>query len=243
MDIGWNMAAYMGVRASRELEVVSHNLANASTLGFKRELLSNWQLSPPANLLGAQPEAAQYVDVRSWDFNQGSIHETGKDTDLAIQGPGFFKVQTPLGHRYTRNGNFRLSPDSQLVTQEGYLVMGKNGPITLDSLDKEFTFDAEGGIHLDKNLGDQILVVDFPNPQDLRPGGQTYLIPGPQAGGELEARDARVLQGNIEESNVDLVAESVALIDIQRRYEAYLKVLDTFTTSDRKVVEEIGQQV
>jgi flagellar basal-body rod protein FlgF len=67
------------------------------------------------------------VDVRSRDFNQGSIHETGKETDLAIQGPGFFKVQTPRGLRYTRNGSFHLSADSQLVTPEGYQVMGKNG--------------------------------------------------------------------------------------------------------------------
>jgi flagellar basal-body rod protein FlgF len=242
MDIGWNMAAYMGVRASRELETVSHNLANASTLGFKRELLNNWQLRPPQNPLVGEPEAAQYVDVRSHDFNQGSIHETGKDTDLALQGPGFFKVQTPQGIRYTRNGNFRLSPDRQLVTQEGYMVMGKNGPITLDSLDKDFTFDPEGGIHLDKNLGDQIQVVDFANPQDLRPMGQTFFVAGPQAGPEQEAPSTRVLQGNIEESNVDPVAESINLIDIQRRYEAYLKVLDTFTSSDQKVVDQIGQQ-
>jgi flagellar basal-body rod protein FlgF len=242
MDIGWNMAAYMGVRASRELEVVSHNLSNASTLGFKRELLNNWQLSPPQNPLVGEPEAAQYVDVRSHDFNQGSIHETGKDTDIALQGPGFFKIQTPQGIRYTRNGNFRLNPDLQLVTPEGYQVMGKNGPIALDSLDKDYTFDAEGGVHLDKNLGDQILVVDFTNPQDLRPAGQTFLAAGPQAGPEQEAPTTRLLQGNIEESNVDLVAESINLIDIQRRYEAYLKVLDTFTSSDQKVVDEIGQQ-
>ncbi|MFZ2089136.1 MAG: flagellar hook-basal body complex protein, partial [Desulfobaccales bacterium] len=125
MDIGWNMAAFMGVRASRELEVVSHNLANASTMGFKRELLNQWQLSAAASPLTGWSDNAKYVDVRSKDFNQGSIHETGKDTDLAIQGSGFFKVQTPHGVRYTRNGNFRLSPDFQLVTQEGYTVMGK----------------------------------------------------------------------------------------------------------------------
>ncbi len=241
MDTGWNMAAYMGVRAARELEVVSHNLANASTLGFKRELLNNWQLNSTQTPLVGEPEAAQYVDVRSHDFNQGSIHETGKDTDLALQGPGFFKIQTPQGIRYTRNGNFRLSTGLQLVTQEGYLVMGKNGPITLDSLDKEYTFDAEGGIHLDKNLGDQIQVVDFANSQDLRPWGQTFLAAGPQTGMEQEAPTTRILQGNIEESNVDLVAESLNLMDIQRRYEAYLKVLDTFKNSDQKVVDEIGQ--
>ncbi|MFZ2090069.1 MAG: flagellar hook basal-body protein, partial [Desulfobaccales bacterium] len=214
----------------------------SSTMGFKRELLNQWQLSAAATTQTGWSDNAKYVDVRSKDFNQGSIHETGKDTDLAIQGSGFFKVQTPHGTRYTRNGNFRLSPDFQLVTQEGYTVMGKNGPISLNALDQDFSFDAEGGVHLDKNLGDQILVVDFPNPQDLQPRGQNYLTAGPQTGEEMEAQSSRLLQGNIEESNVDLVAESVSLIDIHRRYEAYLKVLETFSASDRKVVEEIGQQ-
>jgi flagellar basal-body rod protein FlgF len=242
MDMGWNMAAYMGVRASRELEVVSHNLANASTVGFKRELLNNWQLTPAGNSPAGRPEDRTYVDVRSHDLNQGSIHETGKETDLALQGPGFFKVQTPQGTRFTRNGNFALSPDYQLVTQEGYTVLGKNGPISLNSLDKDFSFDAEGGIHMDKNLGDQLMVVDFPNPQDLRPQGKNYLIAGPQAGAEQEVPTTRILQGNVEESNVDITAESVNLIDIHRRYEAYLKVLETFAANDKKAVEEIGQQ-
>ena len=242
MDIGWNMAAYMGVRATRELEVVSHNLANASTVGFKRELLNNWQLTPSPNPLAGLHVAPNYVDVRGRDLDQGSLHETGKDTDLALQGPGYFKIQTPQGNRYTRNGNFNLSTDYQLVTKEGYPVMGKNGPITLNSLDKDFSFDTEGGVHLDKNLGEQVLVVDFPNPQDLRPQGQNYLVAGPQAGEEQEAPTTRILQGNVEESNVDVVAESVNLIDIHRRYEAYLKVLETFASTDRKAVEDIGQQ-
>jgi flagellar basal-body rod protein FlgF len=243
MDIGWNMAAYMGVRASRELEVVSHNLANASTVGFKRELLNNWQLTTPGNSPAGRPQDRTYVDVRSQDLNQGSLHETGKETDLALQGPGYFKIQTTQGTRYTRNGNFALSPDYQLVTQEGYTVMGKNGPISLNSLDKDFAFDAEGGIHMDKNLGDQLVVVDFPNPQDLRPAGKNYLVAGPQAGVEQEVPTTRILQGNVEESNVDIVAESVNLIDIHRRYEAYLKMLGTFAANDKKAVEEIGQQV
>lgn len=242
MDNGWNMAAYMGVRASRELEMVSHNLANASTMGFKRELLNNWMTRSPETYRGDVVEPGGYVDVRSRDLNQGSFHETGKDTDLALQGPGYFKVETPRGIRYTRSGNFSLDPDSQLVTQQGYIVMGKNGPITLNALDKEFTFDAEGGIHMDKNLGDQILVVDFPNPQALRPEGKTFLAPGPLSGEEEETPSTRVLQGTIEESNVDVVAESVNLMDIQRRYEAYLKVLQTFATSDSKAIQDIGQQ-
>jgi flagellar basal-body rod protein FlgF len=242
MDIGWNMAAYMGVRAMHELGVASHNLANASTVGFKRELLNNWEVTNPIILGPGHPEAANYVDVRSRDFSQGNIHETDNETDLAIQGHGYFKVQTPQGIRYTRNGSFQLSPDSQLVTKEGHTVIGKNGPISLDARDKNFTFDGEGGIHMDKNLADEILVVDFPYPQDLRPQGHNYFVPGPLTGEEMEAKNFRIIPGSIEESNVDLVSESIALVDIHRRYEAYIKVLETFAAQDRKVVEEIGQQ-
>lgn len=243
MNIGWDMATYMGVRAMRELEMVSHNLANASTSGFKRELLANWEVTNPRNLGPGPPEAANYVDVRSRDFSQGPVHETGNETDLALQGRGFFKVQTPQGISYTRCGSFDLNPDFQLVTKEGHLVLGKNGPISLESRDKHFGFDPQGGIHMDQNLADEILVVDFPNPQDLRPQGQTYFVPGPLAGEEMEAKDYQVIQGSIEASNVDLVSESIALVDIHRRYESYIKVLETFTENDRKVVEQIGQQV
>ena len=242
MDIGYDMAAYMGVRATRELDIVSHNLAYASTVGFKRELLNTWQIESSREPLAEPQQAANYVDVRSRDFGQGSIHETDNETDLAIQGPGFFKVQTPSGIRYTRNGSFHLSADSQLVTKEGYPVLGKNGPINLDARYKKFGVDEQGGIHLDKTLSDELLVADFLHPQDLRAEGQAYYFPGPDAGEEMEAKNFRIIQGSLEESNVDLVAGSVALMDIHRRFEVYLKVLDTFVASDRKVVEEIGQQ-
>ena len=241
MHQGWSMAAYMGIRATRELDLISHNLANASTGGFKRELLNTWRLKVPEDPLGWTPPAL-YVDVRSRDFAQGSLHETGSETDLAIQGPGYFKVETPRGVRYTRSGSFHLNPENKLVTKEGYPVLGKNGPLTLDSRDQKFSVDEQGGIHLDNSLSDQLQVVDFPHPQDLRLEGHTYYVPGPAAGEEMEAKEARIIQGSLEESNVDLVAESVALIDVQRRFEAYLKVLETFAASDRKMVEEIGQQ-
>ncbi len=236
MQTGYDMAAYMGARAERLLTVVSHNLANASTTGFKRELLNLWRLQDPG-----PSRAAAYVDVAGRDLGQGALLTTEGDTDLAIEGPGYFKVDTPQGVRYTRDGAFRLNADWQLVTKEGYPVLGKGGPVTLNALDQQFGIDEEGGVHLDRSLSDQILVVDFDHPQDLRPLGQTYFVPGPEAGEEREAAGARVLAGMLEASNVDPVEESVNLITIQRSFEAYLKVLETFAASDKKVVEEVGQ--
>lgn len=238
MPIGYDMAAYMGIRAVRELEVVSHNLANSATPGFKRELLNNWRLPDLPSPAG--PPRPAYLDVRGCDFSQGPLQATENETDLALEGPGFFKVETPQGLRYTRNGCFRLTPDRRLVTQEGYPVLGKNGPITLDSLDQNFAVDEQGGLHLDNSLADQLAVVDFANPRDLRPLGQNYYAPGPDAGEEMPATGTRVLQGMVEASNVDPVAETVNLITLQRSFESYLQVLDTFAASDRKVVEDIG---
>jgi len=241
MNIGWNMAAYMGVRATKELDAVSHNLANASTAGFKRQLLHQWRLQVPEPGPPGGQRPAAYVDVLRRDFSQGALHNTENETDLAIQGSGFFKVETPRGVRYTRHGCFQLNAEKQLVTREGYPVLGSNGPIALDSIDQKFSIDQEGGVHLDGSISGQLSVVDFPHLQGLRAEGRNYFAANADSGEETPAQGARVLQGAVEESNVDQVAEAVALIDIQRSFEAYLKVLDTFTEADRKMVDEVGR--
>jgi flagellar basal-body rod protein FlgG len=236
-----DMVTYMGMRASQEFELLSHNMANASTPGFKAELLHLWRLGAAdgtTDSLGQSP--AYFLNVRSRDYTQGSLHSTGNENDYALDGPGFFKVQTPQGIRYTRNGQFRLTSDRQLATKEGYLVQGKSGPISLNANDQNFYMDPQGGVHLDKSLGDQIAVVDFPNPQGLAQQGQCLFTTTLESGGEIDSITTNVRQGEIEESNFDPTAEIVQLMNIQRSFEAYLKVLDTFTAKDRKVIEEIG---
>lgn len=241
MQIGWNMAAYMGTRASKEMELLSHNLANASTPGFKQELLYLWRLDTPAESSDPMGQRqAAYLNVRSRDLTQGNLHETGNETDFALDGPGFFKVETPQGVRYTRNGTFRLNANFQLSTQEGYLVQGKNGPITLNANDQNFYMDMEGGIHMDKSLGDQMVVADFANPLGLAPQGHTLYAATPAAGQEIGAPTTKVRQGEIEESNIDPTVHMVQLVQVQRNYENYLKILDTFAAKDQKVINEIG---
>jgi flagellar basal-body rod protein FlgG len=235
------MAAYMGLRATKDLDQISFNLANASTIAFKQEKVFLWCLqNQPDQNTGAKSPAA-YVDVFSRDYSQGGLQATDNENDLAIDGYGFFKVETPGGLRYTRNGAFTLNANRELVTKEGYKVMGKNGPLTLDSRDQKFAVDNEGGIHLDNTLSDQLAVVDFPNPQGLQLVGHNYYLPRAEAGEEMEAQNYRVMQGKIELSNVDPVEESVNLINVQRAFEAYTKIMDTYSNSDRKIIEEIGR--
>jgi flagellar basal-body rod protein FlgF len=243
-QIGWDMTTYMGMRASQEFELLSHNLANTSTPGFKQELLNLWRVeSPyePTDNLGQRP--GYFLNVRSRDYSQGSLHETGNENDYALDGPGFFKVQTPRGVRYTRNGMFQLNTERQLVTKEGYLVLGKSGPITLNSVDQNYYMDPEGGVHMDQSLGDQIAVVDFSDPQALALQGKCYYAATPESGTEIEPPNTKLRQGEIEESNTDATTSMVQLINIQRSFEVYLKVLDTFADKDRKVIEEIGTPV
>ncbi len=240
----WDMTVYMGTRASQELELASHNMANASTPGFKQELLRLWRLdSPAASTNPLEQRPGSYLDVRSRDFTQGSLRESGSDTDFALDGPGFFKVQTPQGIRYTRNGLFRLTADRQLATQEGYLVLGKNGPLTLNANDQNFYMDQEGGIHMDNSLGDQMAVVDFANPQGLTSQGNSLFVATPSSGQEIEAPATKVREGEIEESNFDPNAGMIQLVSINRSFEYYLKILETFAAKDQKVIDEVGTPV
>lgn len=253
---GWEMAAYMGTKAVERLDLISHNLANASTTAFKQELLTIWRIDaepegPVVDLPrvrvpdpgpGRYPSTAYYLDVPTRDYRQGSLHVTHAETDLAIDGPGFFKIDTPRGLRYTRNGSFQINQDNNwLVTREGYPVLGKGGPITLDAVDKKFSIDPEGGIHLDDALGDQLEIVDFPNPQGLvRENGCLYAASA-AAGLEQPATAYRIHQGAIEESNVDPFQAMIQLLETMRGFEAYLKVLETFESRDRKVILDIGR--
>ena len=252
---GWDMVAFMGTRAAERLGMISNNIANVNTLGFKQNLLGTWRADqlPEDNKVdlprerlpnpepGVYPNSCYYFDVLSRDFSQGALHHTGGENDLAIYGSGFFKVQTPQGIRYTRNGSFRLNTDYQLVTRQGHLVLGQNGPITLNATDKKFSVDVEGGIHLDDTLGDQLAIVDFPNPQGLILEKGGLYAATENSGLEQEAQGYQIQQGVVEESNVDPIAAMVQLIDNSRNFDSYIKILDTFQTSSERVIKEIGR--
>jgi len=284
---GWSQVVFMGTQAERRLEVISHNLANTSTIGFKQEMVNSWrsdrdperikkelEANPAVKQIGAfslvrrgnQPSQLlvnfpaerdskadlenypynalrpyYFMEMRATDFSQGPTHTTGNETDLALQGEGFFKVQTPNGIRYTRDGSFRINSDYQLITKEGYPLLGKSGPVSVNAVDQRFVVDLEGGIHLDGSMGDQIEMVTFTNPQGLKKEGGNLYAATDDAGGELPAENCRVLQGSIEESNVNPVAGMVDLISEQRLFESMVKTMQTFEDADGKVIRDIGR--
>ena len=123
----------------REMDVVANNIANLNTTGFKADgsIFEEYLFRRAARAASSGSRASFVLDRGVWhDMSQGSIERTGNSLDVAIDGKGFMVVQTPNGERYSRNGSLQISPTGQLVTSDGYPVLGDGGPITLQSTDQ-----------------------------------------------------------------------------------------------------------
>ncbi|MDI6791172.1 MAG: flagellar hook-basal body protein, partial [Thermodesulfobacteriota bacterium] len=175
----------------------------------------------------------------------GEVKQTGNPLDAALNGPGFFKIDTPDGIRYTRAGNFALNGDNVLVTAQGYPVMGQGGPITLDGTTIEI--NEVGGISMDQ-AGDGIMaeadslaVVNFDDPSVMeKVGNSLYRLKDPQAN-EIPADGTQVRQGYLEQSNVNVMEEMVQMIQVQRNYEAYQKIIQLFDEIDSRAINDVGK--
>ncbi len=218
----------------RKLGVIANNIANTDTPSFKRDLLivESWFTESGNQIRNSSPENPSnnfvYPMISSiyTVFSQGSLRETSNPLDFAIEGEGFFAVRTPEGIRYTRKGNFSLDRQGFLVTEEGYRVLSDNlkdiripqGNIRLDS---------EGNIYVEGELTEKIGVWDL---TDIRKEGFDFFT-----GIAQPANNYRVLQGFLEESNVNPVEEMVRLIETSRAHEVYTRLIQTVDEIQGKV--------
>ncbi len=205
-------------------ETISNNLANASTTGFKRDILTFDQA------LNAH---------QATNMTQGTLRATGNRLDLALHGEGFFKVSTPNGTRYTRSGNFVLNPAGLLSTQNGDPVLGQGGPITISG--SEVDIDAKGQIVVDGSQAGTLSLVSFDKPELLRKEGLSHYVYEGDEGDASEPEGTSVNQGYLEESNVVMAEEMIRMIESLRTFESYMKVLQTFDETDAKVINEVGR--
>lgn len=224
-------------------QLLANNLANASTTGFKRDDLlrpapAPWGPVPTA--VGWWPAAGLPPAPEAWtDFSQGALRETGRELDLALEGPGFFVIDTPAGPRYTRAGAFVLTRDGQLSTPEGFPVLGEAGPLTLRSPRPVVT--GEGEVR-EGNAGvGRLRIVEFPPETRLRKVGGNLFAPDPEGVTPLPARAVRVAQGVLEAANVNPVEEMVGLISVLRAWEAYQRALQAMDETAREATEELGR--
>lgn len=213
-------SAQAGLRKERQHELISNHLANATTTGFKKDILSFDRALNP---------------ILTTDYSQGSLIETGNPLDLAIEGDGFFKVSTPSGTRYTRDGNFTVDAIGRMVTQEGFPVMGKNGPVTLTGDD--ISFGAQGEVIMDSMAFGSLDMVTLTDLQALKKEGGNLFSLDPAKGREIPAATARIHQGSLESANISTITEMTHLIDAQRMYESASKVMRASDETDARVTQ------
>ncbi|MDR2490884.1 MAG: flagellar hook-basal body protein [Spirochaetaceae bacterium] len=256
-----------GMRAQQwRLDAASNNLANVDVSGYKKDITIHKAfpelLMRRANDDGVYPHPFGSADAAPvigklgmgvefnelfTDFQQGAMKESGSDFDLALDGKGFFSISTPNGERYTRNGAFILGKEGFLETNDGYPVLGENGPIRVKA--NNFQVDKQGRVWInaqyaepemlvererntwdDTVLLDTLKIVHFNRDRYLeKQGVNLYRSNDLTGAAEIAAPDKRprVIQGFTEAANVDPVLEMVHLIEVNRAYEANQKVIQS----------------
>lgn len=259
--------AASGMQAQEHrMDALANNLANVDLNGYKRDVsvskafpemlirrfgddgvhrfpMGSVDSAPIVGRMGTGVEYNESFTV----FEQGPLKETASPFDLALDGEGFFAIETNNGERYTRNGSFILGREGMLLTKEGYPVMGENGPIQIKL--NNFTIDQEGRVwqngdlsdnpqrlvSMDENdwanteLVDRIRIVQFPRDRHLRKQGDSLWASTDVSGDAFIAEENRptLYQGFLEGSNVNSVREMVNMIEVNRSYEANQKVIST----------------
>ena len=233
------------VAQQAKMELITNNLANVGTTGFKKDIAVFMGTTAPQ--IGetdsiTDPATFGSLSHTVTDFSSGAIKVTGDPLDVAIEGDGFFAISTPQGTRYTRNGNFTLNADGLLSLGE-FPVEGGGGPITLPA--GQVLIDPEGKISV-KGVEagaepieiDRIPVYTFAKPGDLKKvGGSLFEVVG---GGATPSIEAHVRQGALEASNVNPVEEMVAMIEVMRLYESSQKAIQTADEIAAKTANELG---
>jgi len=228
-------------------EINSANLANLNTPGYKarRPVLGEFgqmflqrldATVVPMGSVGLGP-AVTGVDN---DVTQGALRESGRAFDLALQGPGFFTVETPEGVRYTRSGDFRLAADGTLVTAEGFIVLGQNGPLQVPA-GEPFRVEADGTVYAGDTVVGRLQISDFPVPEQAERGIAGTFVPTQGSGAPVPAAGYQVRQGFLEEANVDAVRATVEMIDAFRAYEASQRAIQAQSETMRMAATELAR--
>jgi flagellar basal-body rod protein FlgF len=220
----------------REMGVVANNIANASTTGFRREGVV---FSEFVAALDEDPSLSMaHASGRNVDLSQSTISQTGGQFDFAIQGEGFFLIETPQGQRLTRAGSFTPSAEGELVTPDGYRLLDAGGaPIFVPPDAKGVALAADGTVSANGQPIAQVGLWQPADPLSLRHQAGTMF-----AAADLEpAEGAVVLQGMLEDSNVEPVSEIARMIEVQRAYELGQKFLDSEDERVRGVIQALGR--
>jgi len=230
-------------------DVIANNLANVNTAGYKKDiavckdfrsmLIQRINDGPNRPTIGSLGVGA-VVDEVATIHTTGGMRQTGNKYDLAIEGAGYFVIETPAGERYTRNGSFTRSSQGELVTQDGYRVLGQGGAIQMGDPESKVYIAEDGRIFVDDAETNTLRIAVFADEKQLVKEGGSLFAPG--AGQQAdEAEVITVRDGYIENSNVNAVAEMVNLITAYRAYEINGKAVHAHDQMLDKAVNQGGQ--
>lgn len=237
----------------KSLEILSNNLANVNTSGFKedrpifREFYPKMShstvmadMASQRGFIMAQKMSMSYPvfsGVKT-DFSTGELQVTGNPLDVAIRGRGFFVVNTPKGELYTRTGNFSLNDKSELVTHEGYPLKGKGKSIKIEGM--EISISKKGSVAVDGVEADILEVVDFKDYSNLRKVGDNLFENVGGRKNEREAEEYEIDHYTLELSNINIIKEMVKMIDLYRICESYQKVIQSLDEMNSRATGEVG---
>ena len=261
MQEGIYIAASAGKKQGRKMEVIAQNLANVNSTGYKGDRLAFKELmtpfpsdkgQEPTNDILLQTEKSisnvSYVAVTEQytDHKQGNMKQTNSELDMALDGPGYFSVSTKEGIRYTRNGNFRLNTENQIVNQKGQPVLSEQGePIVITAEGTEISIDSYGNIFVGSgersaNIG-KIKFIDFDNKQTLENLGDGLFLQNNTEADEKPVNDTKLRQGFLEGSNITATDEMTNMISTVRLFEAYQKIIQSIDNMNEQSVNSIGR--
>ncbi|QQR41102.1 flagellar basal-body rod protein FlgF [Devosia rhizoryzae] len=229
------------IALQRQMDVVAHNVANINTTGFKAEQILFEEYTMPVARDRTFPTMDQPLSyVQDWatihDLSSGTAQQTGNDLDVAINGDGFFAVQTAAGERWTRAGSFGISNTGTLVDQSGNPVLGTGGPIQFGPEETGIAIGADGSISSSEGAKGRLRIVEFANAQELTREGQNLFA----GGTPIAATRSQVMQGYVERSNVSGVAEMAELIRVTRAYESIASLTSKQDDLRRTAIQRLG---
>ncbi len=244
MESPWLISISRQAALQRDMDAVANNIANVNTPGYKAErmMFSEYLVRPQRNV------PLSFVQDRGMmrDLSEGPLTKTGNPLDLALSGDGYFMVDTPNGQRYTRSGRFQLDAERRIVDERGEPVLGDGGqPITIPTdrnvitiaPDGTVSANTDGTVSTDTDIVGKLGVVTFDNPRSMK--REAFGLYASDATPTPAKEQTRVMQGMLEESNVNAIQEMTNMIEISRAYTANQQVLQNEDDRMRRAISQI----
>lgn len=249
--------AYTGMsNEQKRLDIIANNLANAATVGYKKEKVTNQafddvltiKIRDESEAYNNRPIGRMSLGVKLGEsytsHSQGSLRQTGQPYNLALEGKGFFTVSVTdrvgnTDNKYTRSGLFTMTKDGYIVDTDGNHLMGESGEVQIPTDSIDVVVDSTGAIYADGNYVDTLLLADFDDYDYLIKSGDTMYEA--LEGALTIPATASIVQGYTEQSNVNVVTEMVEMISVTRAYEANQKVIQSIDQTLELAANSIGK--